>query len=399
MCYPRADRSAHDGPGRRRNPRPRLPRGTVTLPWRRARSTPVLALAVALLLATAIASCATTPAFGVHVSGNRLIYSNGQVAVLHGVDLSGTEYACVQHHGIFVGPHGQASISAMLKWNINAVRIPLNEACWNGDRYVGSKYAGARYRQAIIQYVDLLNRNGIIAILDLHWTSGIYTGPSSGCSAWEAACEKPMPDVLGAVPFWWSLASTFKGNDAVIFDLFNEPFPDRAITPLTAAWDCWLKGGTWCSSGIHYSVAGMQELVNTVRGTGADNVIMLGGLAFANDLAGWLAFKPYDPDHNMVASWHSYSFNSCNNYACWRPMISSVATRVPVIASEIGEIDCADSYIGTLMRFLDAATSGYLAWAWNAHFTCSGGSLIRNYQGVPTAYGMGYREHLQGLAN
>ena len=371
----------------------------MTLSYRLARPGRVLAVAVALLLATGIASCSTTSAVAVHVSGNRLVYSNGAVAVLHGVNLSGTEYACVQGHGIFVGPHGPASIAAIRQWNVDAVRIPLNEACWNGDGYVKARYAGIRYRNAIIQYVHLLNLNGMVAILDLHWTDGVYTGPSSGCSSWNAVCEKPMPDGRGALPFWSSVASTFKDNDGVIFDLFNEPFPDRAITPAAAAWSCWLNGGISCSSGIHYRVAGMQDLVNTIRATGADNVIMLGGLSFSNDLAGWLAFKPYDPDHNLVAAWHSYNFNSCNNHACWQSMISSVVSHVPVIASEIGETDCTDGYINPLMRFLDSESSGYLAWAWNSKFKCSGPSLIKNDQGVPTAYGMGYRSHLQKIAN
>jgi endoglucanase len=371
----------------------------VTLPYRLARSGRMLTVAGALLLATGIASCSTTSTIDVHVSGNRLIYSNGETAFLHGVDLSGTEYACVQNHGIFVGPYGPASIAAMRQWNINAVRIPLNEACWNPDGYVNAQYAGPSYRNAIIQYVHLLNLNGIVAILDLHWTDGEYTGPSSGCRSWNAVCEKPMPDARGAVPFWSSVASTFKGNDKVIFDLFNEPFPDRAITPSPAAWSCWLNGGVACSSGIHYRVAGMQQLIDTIRATGADNVIMLAGLSFSNDLSGWLAFKPYDPNHNLVASWHSYNFNPCNNNACWRSMISPMVVQVPVIASEIGEKDCTDSYINPLMRFLDAESSGYLAWAWNPQFKCTGSGLIKNGQGLPTAYGMGYRTHLQELAH
>ena len=395
----RAERHEQDRTGLHGNPQPRPPRGRAARSYRLATSGPVQAVAVALLLAIGIASCSSTSAVAVHVSGNRLVYSNGEPAVLHGVDLSGTEYACVQSHGIFVGPHDQASIAAMRQWNIDAVRIPLNEACWNGDGYVKAQYGGQKYRNAIIQYVNLLNQNGMVAILDLHWTDGIYTGPSSGCSSWNAICEKPMPDGRGAVPFWSSVASTFKGNDKVIFDLFNEPFPDRAITPAPAAWSCWLNGGIACASGIHYRVAGMQQLVNTVRATGADNVIMLGGLSFSNDLSGWLSFKPYDPDHNLVASWHSYNFNPCNNNACWRSMISSMVAQVPVIASEIGETDCTDNYIDPLMSFLDAESSGYLAWAWNSQFKCSGPSLIKNGQGLPTAYGMGYRTHLQGLGH
>ncbi|MGH3156233.1 MAG: cellulase family glycosylhydrolase, partial [Streptosporangiaceae bacterium] len=138
---------------------------------------------------------------------------------------------------------------------------------------------GSNYQRAVKNYVNLLNRNGIVAILDLHWTDGAYTGPSSGCSSAQALCQKPMPDAGQAVKFWTSVASTFDGNDAVIFDLFNQPYPDRASGATTAeGWHCWRYGGM--CTGISYRVAGMQALINAIRSTGATNVIMLGGLEY-----------------------------------------------------------------------------------------------------------------------
>jgi endoglucanase len=335
-----------------------------------------------------------------HVSGNELVNSSGRPVVLHGVDRSGTEYECVQGHGIFDGPSDQASVTAMKTWDISAVRVPLNEACWNGQDYVKAAYAGARYRSAIDAYVRLLNANGMVVILTLQWSDGLYTGPSSGCSSAEAVCEKPMPDAAESIRFWSSVAAAFAGNDAVIFDLFNEPYPDRALPTETAAWKCWLHGGPACSPGISYPVAGMQALVNAVRATGADNVIMVGGLAYANDLSEWLQYEPADPDHNLVASWHSYNFNTCSTQSCWTTQISPVIARVPVIVGEIGENDCTDDYIGPLMAYLDSQSTSYLAWAWNADFSCAGGpGLISSYSGQATAYGAGYESHLRSLAS
>jgi hypothetical protein len=342
---------------------------------------------------------ATSTAPQLHVSGNKLVNASGTQVVLHGVDRSGTEYACVQGNGIFDGPNNQASITAMKSWGVTAVRVPLNEDCWNAESDVPAAYAGANYQAAIEAYVNLLNDNGIVAILDLHWTDGVYTGTSSGCASAEAICQKPMPDAAESVPFWTSVATAFKGNDAVIFDLFNEPYPSRADNfNETEGWQCWLNGGTSCV-GISYTVAGMQTLVNAVRGAGANNVIMLGGIEYANDLTQWLTYKPTDPDGNLVASWHSYNFNTCAALACWTSQIAPVAAVVPVIAGEIGENDCADTYINPLMTFLDSEGISYLAWAWNADFGCSTGpGLITDYTGTPTAYGAGYEAHLQSLA-
>ena len=232
------------------------------------------------------------------------------------------------------------------------MRVPLNEACWNAESYVNSAYAGANYINAIKSYVSLLNSNGIVAILDLHWTDGTYTGPGQGsCTSSnqaEAFCQKPMPDAAQAIPFWTSVANTFKGNDAVIFDLFNEPFPEQAdSTNETEGWQCWLNGGSSCV-GISYPVAGMQTLVNAVRSAGANNVLMLGGLEWSNDLTQWLQHEPTDPDHNLAASWHSYNFNACSNQSCWTSQVAPVAASVPVVAGEIGENDCAGSYITPL---------------------------------------------------
>jgi endoglucanase len=333
-----------------------------------------------------------------HVFGNKLIKTNDTRVVLRGVDRSGTEFECVQGHGIFDGPSDQASIIAMRTWHINAVRIPLNEACWDGESYVDPAYAGPTYQHAIETYVKLLNSNGMVAILDLHWTDGLYTGRASQCSSARAVCQKPMPD-MSAIRFWTSVAGAFKGNDAVIFDLFNEPYPEIADHGNeTEGWQCWLHGGN--CAGISYRVAGMQSLVNAVRSTGANNVIMLSGLDWANDLTQWLSYLPSDPDHNLVASWHSYNHNVCNTMSCWTSQIAPVIARVPVIAGEIGERGCGDTYVRQVTAWLDSQSTSYLAWAWDvAHGPCVGGSgLISNYNGTPTSRGAYYKVLLQSLS-
>jgi endoglucanase len=349
---------------------------------------------------TAIEETASTggAAPQLHVSGNKLEDSNGNQVILHGVDRSGTEYACVQGNGIFDGPNDQASITAMKTWGpVNAVRVPLNEACWNAESYVTAADAGTNYINAIKAYVSLLNSNGMVAILDLHWTDGLYTGSSSGCSSAEATCQKPMPDSAEAIPFWTSVANTFKGNNAVIFDLFNEPYASRADNNnTTEGWQCW-ETGSPCT-GISYPVAGMQQMINAVRSTGASNVLMLGGEEYSNDLTDWLQFEPTDPDHNLVASWHSYNFNTCSSQSCWTSEVAPVIAAVPVVAGEIGENDCAGTYIDPLTTWLESENTSFLAWAWNADFACSSGpGLITDYTGTPTAYGAAYKAILQAL--
>jgi len=334
-----------------------------------------------------------------HVAGNHLVNANGQRVQLHGVDRSGSEFMCVQNHGIFDGPVNQASVNIMKSKGINAVRVPLNEACWNGDSYVNPADSGTHYQAAIKSFVQRLNAAGMVVVLDLHWTDGTYTGPASACSGSQATCQKPMPDKAGAVPFWTSVANTFKGNDSVIFDLFNEPYPEQAYqSNATEGWNCWLHGGSACP-GFSYQVAGMQDMVNAVRSTGANNVLMLGGLTWSNDLNGWLAHEPVDPDHNLAASWHSYNFNACSTKSCWDSQIAPVLAKVPLVAGEIGENDCAGHYITPLVTWLNSKGANYMAWTWNSDFNCaSGPGLITDYNGAPSGEGSGYESMLHAMS-
>jgi endoglucanase len=334
-----------------------------------------------------------------HASGNEIVNAAGQPVILRGVDRSGGEFSCVQDKGIWDGPMDEAAVAVMRSWHVDAVRVPLNEACWNGQSYVNPAYAGKNYQKAVADYVRLLNRNGMVAILDMHWSDGAYTGNFALCRSAEAVCAKPMPDQAQAIPFWKSIARTFADNDAVIFDLFNEPAPEAANNGNeNEAWRCWRNGGSACV-GISYSVAGMQSLVDDVRSTGADNLIMLGGLDFANDLTQWLRYEPTDPDHNLVASWHAYSTSPCSSESCWKREVAPVVAKEPVIAGEIGDDTCSSVYLNTLMTWLDSKSTGYLAWTWNADFKCaSGPSLITSYTGTPTILGNTFRSHLAAVA-
>jgi hypothetical protein len=290
------------------------------------------------------------------------------------------------------GPVDQASVDAMRTWHVRAVRIPLNEDCWLG---LGGTPSGATYQQAVEDYVDLLVANGINPILDLHWTHGAYTGNSSACADATATCQKPMPDAQYSPQFWTGVATAFKGNDAVVLDLFNEPYPDAAnnFADATEAWTCLRDGGT--CTGIGYPVAGMQSLVNAVRATGATNVLMVAGLTWTNDLSQWLAYEPTDPANNIVASWHSYNFNGCVSTSCWDSQVGAVAAKVPVQAGEIGQNTCAHDYVDQVMAWADAHGVGYTAWTWNPWGCGSGNVLIQDYSGTPTStYGEGYKAHL-----
>jgi hypothetical protein len=347
-------------------------------------------LAAVVLGGSGFAAPAATAAL--RVRGNQLVDGPGagHVVQIRGVNRSGTEYACIQGWGFFDSPHPEriddpAMIAAMRTWDINAVRVPLNEDCWLGVNTPAGR-GGARYRQIVEAYVHALHAAGFYVVLDLH-----VAAPGSV----KASGIDPMPDRDHAPAFWRSLARTFKHDGAVIFDLYNEPH--------NIGWSCW-RDGCRIPAGPNqpgYRAAGMQQLVDAVRSTGARQPLLLGGIDWALDLSGWVAHEPHDPRHQLLASDHNYGGLSPCVGGC-RGAVLATRRRVPVLFGELGETDCRHGYIDQLLRFADAHGIGYLGWTWDAvspgGWSCSGGpSLIADYRGTPTGFGVGFRDHLRAL--
>ena len=353
----------------------------------------ILALTLIAASATAGSVALASPApFGLKVVANQLETLSGAPLRLLGVDRSGGEYMCVGRgdRTVFDGPTDAAAIAAIVAWHTNAVRVPLNEDCWLGINGADPALSGVHYRKAVKRFVGALNAAGLYVIIDLHWAA---PGRILANQQW------PMADANHAPAFWHSVGKAFANNHAVIFDLFNEPF--------ISSWPCWKNG---CEmpfkdnggQAVSYRTAGMQQLVNAVRSAGARTPVMLGGLGYASDESQWLAFEPSDPDHQLIVSFHTYNFSGCNDAACWTQALLPLSAHVPVITGELGESGCTDSYIQTYMPWADAHNISYLGWAWDATdggWDCSSGpSLIVDYNGTPTAFGLGLQQHLASLA-
>jgi len=279
------------------------------------------------------------------------VHGNELSVTLHGVNRSSFEYSCVQSRTLYDGPIDAASIAAMAAWHVNVVRIPLNSSCW---------LTRPGYQRVVLGYVSRLHAAGMYVILDLHW---------------DRTGQAKLADPKLAVPFWKSVAHSLSSDHRVMFDLYNEPHD--------------VNWATWRTS--------MQKLVDAVRSTGSSAPLMIGGLAWANDLTGWLQYEPKDPKHALVASFHLYNFNACVDADCWARTVLPVAAKVPVVTGELGENDCAHGFIDTYMPWADAHGISYLGWAWNPWDCKSGPALITDWQGNPTPYGAGLKAHLLGL--
>jgi hypothetical protein len=324
-----------------------------------------------------------------HVEANKLVVG-GRPTRLLGVNHSGSEYTCLNGSGIFEGPDADALAAGILSWgNINTVRIPLNEDCWLGINGVAPQVSGTTYQQAVLAYVAKLHAHGLFTIVDLHWNA-----PGS----FLANAQQPMADADHSVDFWRWAASAFKGDAMTVFDLYNEPYLDASNAETSDPWECWLHGCTVTQgrNGVsgNWQSAGMQTLLDAVRASGATNVVMVGGLNYADDLTGWLAHVPTDPLHNLVASLHAYAGGPCAVSSCWSGVLEPLAAQVPIVTGELGEYDCGHTFIDSFMPWADQAGVSYVPWTWNTWDCGSGPSLITDYGGTPTGFGEGYRAHL-----
>ena len=382
-----------------------------------SRRVSLLAASVCLAVsATVVASCTAgkpapagpsgTNPLALRVDDNHIVNSRRQVVRLIGFNNSGAEYACVEGWGIFDTPTttvSDAMVKAMRTWTgANVVRLPVDEQCWLGLPGIPAAYAGSHYRQAIEQYVSMLTSDGFAVILDLAGTA-----PGTELSN----NQEMMPDAH-SVAFWHSAATTFRDNPLVLFDLFNEPWPDNDADT-TAAWKCWLDGGCVQPSQNgpgSYTAVGMQQLVNTVRATGARNIVIAEGIQYAEAVDQWLGYRPHDPAGNLVASVHVYSFNDCSNLACYNGSMRTVSEHVPMLIGEFGpdltvsytpalDHDCPTGDIGstsfdsTLLAWARDNGASWTAWSWNAWGDCW--SLVLSFGGHPTSpYGLIVRSAL-----
>ena len=329
---------------------------------------------------------ASAAGLSIRIAGNHFVDGTGRTVRLLGVNRSGSEYACMANWAFFDGPSTAASIASMASWNIDAVRVPLNEDCWLGINGAPPTFSGAAYRNAIAGFVSRLHAAGMYAIVDLHWNAQ-GSLPADG----KTGQGRKMADLDHAPAFWTSVASFFKNDPGVLFDLFNEPHD--------ISWDCWLNGCAVSDGTGSYQAAGMQTLANAVRATGATNVIILSADGWGGDIPQWLKYRPNDPLNQTAVGWHVYYPESWySDPSRWDTAVAPVAQQLPIVVTEFGEHDCAGGWMNQFLPWADQHGLSYTAWTWDAWPDCSNPVLITNYDGTPTGFGVSLRDHLRALS-
>lgn len=342
------------------------------------------------------------------VSSNKIVNSLNQTVILRGFSHSSTETRPVQT-STFYEPQTPAMMQAAARLGANLLRIPLNQAAYLGT-VTNAGISGAPYRAAIAALVASARAVGLFVLLDLHWND---PQPTSGFSP-AAAVQQLMANRDGtggttdSRAFWTSVANTYKSDTGVLFDLYNEP---HDIT-----WSEWLNGGksltTYSVDGgtgtvtYTWTTAGMQELLNAVRATGATNICIANGIGWANALGeheydttgsaslGWLSHKPTDATGNLVAGCHIYPAQPYSSPSGLRTFSSTAAATVLTVAASapifIGEYGDkrqtpTDGFIAGLLPWAERNGLSHAAWTFNA-WSDTDDILLSTYSDVVNPY-------------
>jgi endoglucanase len=264
------------------------------------------------------------------VNGKYLQTISGSTTVrLVGVNICGNEWSATSY-GPPSGFGGNMILSvnsAISTWKSNCLRVPLNQDFWFG--YSDGSYTSSttqnttyqnKYRGTIDSIISAASAKNVYIELDLHW---------SGTGSWGSsvtAKQQNMPDD-NSVTFWKDVATRYKNNPAVLFNLYNEPKDD--------SWSIWKNGG---QSGSGFHTPGFQALVDTIRNTGANNVIVVGGLAWAYDMTGISSYALSDPiGHGIAYEAHIYDNKGTGEPAIWNTNVTvAVSAGYCVIIGEFG---------------------------------------------------------------
>jgi endoglucanase len=325
---------------------------------------------------------ATSPN-GYYTSGATVCTEGGTPHQFRGVDRPSLEWSS---QGVNISID---DFRSMVGWGANVVRIALNQDFWLS----GAALNDPAYPATVDQAVKWAEAAGLDVILDLHWSdAGDLTVTATDVQGPGHSNQQEMADV-NSIEFWKEVANAYKGDGHVLFELYNEP---NGIS-----WDVWLNGGP----AGHYMAAGMQQLYDAVRGTGANNIVIAGGLSWAYDLSAVGPTGSYVHGYNVMYATHPYA--SSDAPSGWEGSFGHLATTdfAPVIVTEFGDgrAQCTGAYDQTLIAFANNHVS-WTAWAWFPDVTpadpegCRFPSLIVDWAGTPSVQGAVVKAALRSSA-
>ena len=277
----------------------------------------------------------TTVAFKwLRTEGNRIVDEDGKRVLLHGLNRSGMEY---DRHGNNMSESEYKYIYD--EWQVKVIRLPFNQE-WvltNED-----------YKAQLDTVVNWIKKNGAYIILDLQWQNTTVKIPS-------------IPDT-NAVDMWKILATRYKDDPAILYDIHNEAHD--------------ISFAEWQNRAI--------EIIEGIRSVHPRSLILVSGLDWASDLSAW-ADNPLHYDNVVysvhvypwmggINSWvlhlarfvgmHQYVYSWLGGSDSWDQHFGNYTEQIPIFVGEFGGGSGDLKWGRELIAYLNQKQLGWTAWSW-----------------------------------
>lgn len=273
----------------------------------------VLIVAQTLTMISGVTVSAATATGGFKVIGNKLYDANGNEFIMRGINHA---------HAWYKGQQDTV-IPAIAKTGANTVRVALGDGeTWGYDDI-----------NTVKNIISLCKQNNLIALLDVHDTTGLDSYSS----------------LDNAVNYWISMKDLLNSNkDSVIINIANEWY---------GTWD----GSSWAD--------GYKKAIKKLRDAGIKNTLMI-------DCAGWGQYPKSihdygkevfnsDTEGNTMFSIHMYEYAGGDANTIKSNIDNIINQDLALCIGEFG-LKHTDGDVDeeTIMNYCEEKSVGYMGWSW-----------------------------------
>lgn len=260
-----------------------------------------------------------------------------------------------------------------VRFSLNAgYYLDVETSDWSDNR---AKYPNlaAQYRTLIDELVKYFTSRNVLVILDLHWND-------DKTEQQGMALKSTGTSATGdSLTFWNDLANSYKDNQLVWYELYNEPY--------VGDYDIWMNGDS--------KYEGMLHMYNAVRAHTDNPIIIAGASNYAYDVQSLVSFDAAVAPKNVLYNLHPYmgplqrndQSKSISGFSGYVQTLKGL--NKPIIMTEFGQYCCkADGecylyngeYNGQSMGYVEALLTiakkeeiSWTAWAYRPQ-SASGGA-------------------------
>ncbi len=303
----------------------------------------------------------------ISVNGNHFVNADGKTIVFRGLDTSDPDKLVRQGHW------NKDYFQNMKTWGANIVRFPVHPPAWRSQ-------GTDNYLKLLDQGIAWANELGMYVIIDWHSIGNLCTEKFQ-----KGNYETTRQETLA---FWQTIAKRYKDNKTVaFFELFNEPTIQNGQLG-QCSWRDWKVL--------------VEEMISTIRSTGAVTVPLVAGFNWGYDLTP-VAYEPINATGIGYVS-HPYPMKRKKPWEQqWTDDWGFVAKKYPLILTEIGfcgpeekgahiPVMSDESYGDAITAYCKDRGISYTVWVFDPDWAPM---LFSDWNYTPTRQGKYFKAALQ----